>query len=106
MALELHCQRVDYGDRVDFLLVEYKENSRFLATRVEFTDIGDDLIQQPSFSLRPTQCQSLMDALWQCGFRPSEGTGSAGALAATQRHLDDMRKLVFGDGKPLNVSRS
>ncbi len=32
-------------------------------------------------------------------------TGSAGALAATQRHLEDMRKLVFGDGKPLNFSR-
>ena len=39
----------------------------------------------------------LMDDLWQCGLRPSEGTGSAGALAATQKHLDDMRKLVFQD---------
>jgi hypothetical protein len=36
-----------------------------------------------------------MDQLWQCGLRPSEGTGSAGSLAATQRHLEDMRALVF-----------
>jgi len=36
-----------------------------------------------------------MDSLWDCGLRPSEGTGSAGALSATQKHLDDMRKIVF-----------
>jgi len=41
--------------------------------------------------------QEIMDQLWQIGFRPSEGTGSASALAATQKHLDDMRKLVFND---------
>jgi hypothetical protein len=39
--------------------------------------------------------QQLMDDIWECGLRPSEGTGSAGSLAATQRHLDDMRKIVF-----------
>jgi len=40
------------------------------------------------------QAQQLMDELWQCGLRPSEGTGSAGSLRATERHLEDMRKLV------------
>lgn len=49
----------------------------------------------PTFNLGQAEAQELMDGLWQCGFRPSEGSGSAGALAATQRHLDDMRKLVF-----------
>jgi hypothetical protein len=49
----------------------------------------------PTLELRPEAAQQLMDALWQCGLRPTEGTGSAGALAATQKHLDDMRALVF-----------
>ena len=39
--------------------------------------------------------QELIDQLWQAGLRPSEGSGSAGSLAATERHLDDMRALVF-----------
>jgi len=39
--------------------------------------------------------QELMDALWSIGTRPTEGTGSAGAMAATVKHLEDMRKLVF-----------
>ncbi len=43
--------------------------------------------------------QQLIDSLWDCGLRPSEGTGSAGAMAATQKHLEDMRRLVFKNGQ-------
>ena len=49
----------------------------------------------PTFDLTNASAQEMMDSLWGIGFRPSEGSGSAGALAATQRHLDDMRKLAF-----------
>jgi hypothetical protein len=49
----------------------------------------------PALYLKPHTAQHLMDSLWQCGLRPTEGTGSAGSLAATQRHLDDMRKIAF-----------
>ena len=38
---------------------------------------------------------SLIDELWSAGLRPSEGTGSAGSLAATERHLADMRAFAF-----------
>ena len=50
---------------------------------------------EPTLQMNTATAQSLMDALWTCGLRPTEGTGSAGALAATQKHLDDMRALVF-----------
>jgi len=49
----------------------------------------------PLCRLEMEEAQALMDDLWAAGLRPSEGTGSAGALAATQKHLDDMRRLVF-----------
>lgn len=49
----------------------------------------------PAFKLKPAAAQTLMDDLWVAGFRPTEGTGSAGQLAATQRHLEDMRSLIF-----------
>lgn len=51
--------------------------------------------QPPAFSLSLERAQELMDSLWSCGLRPSEGTGSAGALAATQAHLKDMQTLTF-----------
>lgn len=50
---------------------------------------------QPTTTLSPTAAQQLIDDLWDCGLRPSEGSGSAGAMAATERHLKDMRTLVF-----------
>lgn len=49
----------------------------------------------PMVSLRKDEAQQLMDELWRAGLRPSEGSGSAGSLAATERHLADMRALVF-----------
>ena len=56
----------------------------------------------PTFLLTNDQAQTLMDDLWNCGIRPTEGTGSAGSLKATQDHLKDMRQIAFalmGDGK-------
>ena len=52
----------------------------------------------PTFRLSYQEAQVLMDDLWASGLRPTEGNGSAGALAATNNHLQDMRRLVF-DGK-------
>lgn len=51
--------------------------------------------EDPTFLLPIEMAQTLIDDLWHCGLRPSEGTGSAGALAATQKHLDDMRTIAF-----------
>lgn len=43
--------------------------------------------------MRPEETQALMDYLWAMGFRPTEGKGSAGALAATEENLKDMRRM-------------
>ncbi len=62
---------------------------------MEMRDIPEGERMDETFRLANTEAQELMDSLWQCGVRPSEGTGSAGQLAAVQYHLEDMRKLVF-----------
>lgn len=38
--------------------------------------------------------QSLMDELWNIGVRPKD-IGTAGHLAATKEHLEDMRAIAF-----------
>lgn len=60
-------------------------------------DSTDDGTREPVpfMDLDTTTAQALMDELWQCGLRPTEGTGSAGAMAAVQAHLADLQKLVF-----------
>ncbi|MCP4598528.1 hypothetical protein [Neptuniibacter sp.] len=55
----------------------------------------------PNIILSPTAAQQLIDDLWDCGLRPSEGSGSAGQLAATERHLKDMRTIVFSGECPI-----
>jgi hypothetical protein len=66
------------------------------AEPIVFKPVADDQSAPcPALHLSIQSAQQLMDELWQCGLRPTEGAGSAGALAATQKHLDDMRKLVF-----------
>ncbi len=64
---------------------------------VEFRVIneGEEGAQHPPLmALSQEAAQSLVDELWLCGIRPTEGTGSAGSLAATQAHLADMRAIV------------
>ena len=53
----------------------------------------------PLLTIDDSAAKRLMDELWNCGIRPSE-VGSVGALAATERHLADLQRLVFGNGKP------
>lgn len=73
------------------------ENKHVCITKIEWMeyDRSGCEVEATPMKLKPIEAQNLMDALWDAGLRPSEGSGSAGAMAATQRHLDDMRKLVF-----------
>lgn len=53
--------------------------------------------------LRKEAAQNLMDELWFLGFRPERGEMSVGQVAATERHLQDMRTIAFaklGVSKP------
>jgi hypothetical protein len=59
------------------------------------TQIDKSMRVEPTFHLSMDKAQLLMDDLWMAGLRPTEGTGSAGALKATERHLQDLQRLVF-----------
>ena len=52
------------------------------------------IVVEPNAVLTLEQSQTLMDDLWNCGIRPSEGAGSAGAMRAVENHLKDMRKIA------------
>lgn len=56
----------------------------------------------PMLTLSNDDARGLMDELWRAGVRPTEH-GSPGQLAATERHLEDMRRLVFEPPPPDRV---
>lgn len=91
----IQAERVGFGRSIEIRMLREHGSASRAATHVEFKDVGNDELVSPFLVLRTHEAQMLMDELWHCGLRPSEGAGSAGSLAATERHLNDMRKLAF-----------
>ena len=88
----------------DFIVLaawRHQGTDKFVAQRLEFKATSEGESIEPFLKLSAHDAQRLIDDLWDCGLRPSEGSGSAGALLATQRHLDDMRHIVM---KKLNCT--
>ena len=76
--------------------VDDKANVSLLAAKnVEMSHVDEGAVVDPFMVMSLETAQLLMDELWNCGLRPSEGTGSAGSLAATERHLKDMKTIAF-----------
>lgn len=80
-----------------FISQDRNDGRRFFPKVVRWVEVPDNQAAQPeeAFRVTYTAAQEMMDGLWSCGIRPTEGAGSAGAMTATQKHLEDMRRLVF-----------
>lgn len=77
-------------------IVEELGGMAYLAEPLTMKVRDDAASHQPTMWLSIEASQMLMDQLWNCGLRPSEGSGSAGSLAATERHLKDMQSIALG----------
>ena len=72
------------------------EQKKCWESEIKLKEVNEGAVLHPILTFHDKEpLQGLMDSLWDCGIRPTEGTGSAGSLKATQNHLEDMRKLVL-----------
>jgi hypothetical protein len=94
--IEPICRLHPFKRAVDVTFFKKRDGLAFIAHPLTMVEFHDGSLREPTISLSPHEAQMLMDQLWQCGMRPTEGTGSAGSLAATERHLKDMREIAFG----------
>lgn len=88
-----------FGDTLSFYAAQDLGGTRFAFHKpVEWTatDVESALMPDtpPLLTLKTDEAQSLIDELWHHGIRPSEGHGSTGQLAATEKHLDHTSKLL------------
>lgn len=80
----------------DISLFGYSQDytKRIVDIVVEHRDPSDCSVRMASLLLGRENAQVLMDDLWRCGVRPTDGAGTAGSMRAVERHLEDMRALV------------
>jgi hypothetical protein len=77
---------------------ELPEGKYAVATNIQWTIVDPQAGISPQLDpveIDTKAAQVLMDDLYACGIRPTEGAGSAGSFEAQRRHLEDMRSLVF-----------
>ena len=98
-GLKFYLDRVRWGEYIEMHIRQDLDKKYAIGKPIVMEVKEEPFVSSPpALTFDSSHAQQLMDELWRIGFRPSEGTGSAGALAAVQYHLEDMRKLVF-DGK-------
>ena len=94
--LEFMARREEWNYGISLYARHVTEGHGYVTAKpLEMAESNPAVITEPFARLEVQAAQKLMDELWQCGLRPSEGTGSAGSLAATEKHLVDMQKIAF-----------
>lgn len=97
LPLEVMARREDWSGGISIYMREQTVGrGNQVAAPVTMVDQEPNTIVEPMARLPIQAAQQLMDELWRCGVRPSEGSGSAGSLAATERHLKDMQAVAMG----------
>lgn len=81
----------EYGSRINIYVV----SGEYIGQPLTMVKHDEGAIVDPIIRIDSHEAQQLMDELWTCGLRPSEGTGSAGQSAAQQKHIDDLREIAF-----------
>lgn len=89
--MKIRMRKVDWEAGVRFYI---HEGQKYVSKMI-FKNMNECEVIEDSGYMSNEDAQVLMDDLWNVGLRPTEGTGSAGAMAATQNHLKDLQRLVF-----------
>jgi len=83
------------ADKIKLYYVEKTDQTFRAAAQIPTEEVSQGASVPSFLELDQNMAQKLMDDLWDCGLRPTEGTGSAGAMAAVENHLNDLRKITF-----------
>ena len=97
---------VCHDDFAVYVAAYDEKGNRFLPDKMELSLYDEPWgNHSPMLRIQKREAQRLIDDLWACGLRPTEGSGSAGSLAATQKHLEDMRHIAMEALKSVGVMK-
>ena len=96
LPYEIMARREDWSDGISIYMRQRTVgNGACVAAPVTLVKAKEGDFIEPMLRIEIQAAQQLIDELWQCGLRPTEGTGSAGSLKATENHLADMKRIAF-----------
>lgn len=83
------------GDETELYIFQKVDGHRAYCSNVTLQTVEEGVSAPPSpIVIDATAAQVLMDDLWNCGVRPTEGTGSAGQSLAQQNHIKDLQTAM------------
>ena len=88
---KIRAMSAPWGNGVELMVLQGES----YGVNVVMERLPEASLVEPTMRIDNTAAQALMDDLWAAGVRPTEGTGSAGSLRATEKHLADMRAIAF-----------
>jgi len=80
-------------DRIELRVIDREKHRIAVPLTLEPYEPTDPL--PLTVAINKTGAQVLIDSLWSCGLRPTEGQGSVGQLGSTERHLADLKQIAF-----------
>ena len=91
--LEARAERSYWTDTINIYLRAQHGDKRFVVTDLVLTEFDpDNPVELQPLKFEKETAQRFMDELWNCGLRPSEGTGSAGAMQQAQDHIVTLKR--------------
>lgn len=84
-----------WDERVRILVTRHEQGKPRQVAALQFVDVPEGGPVDGAAELDHDEAQELMDTLWACGLRPTQGKQSEGQVAAIERHLADMRAIAF-----------
>lgn len=101
LGLYIRAHRAHWSDDIDIAIIKYLKSGKIGIGKLTLKEQEEGSLIEPILTLSGIDqqlnntAQVLMDDLWDCGIRPTEGHGSVGQLKATEEHLADMKKIAF-----------
>lgn len=96
--MRIHLERPVWDDRIHFRILEKVGTDWHSAVSYKLEKHERGAVSQPFMFFNPEDAQELVNQLYALGIQPSKLNGSVGQLEAVNRHLEDMRTLVFKNG--------
>ena len=100
--LRIVARKEDWEGKIGLLICDMEGNKKTGVVRpsdIAVTKTDDVVPVEPSLHISLQSAQILMDELWNCGIKPAKYDGNKGQLKAVEYHLEDMRKIAFGELK-------